>query len=131
MKTPILLPTVSKIWLLNKLPNNLLLKEKTLNKTSIGRLRLIGISEGISFLVLLGIAMPLKYMFGIPLAVKIVGWLHGALFILYVGAVIQVKIEKDWPTSRAIIAFIAALLPLGTFVFDKSLRKEEEITISD
>ena len=53
------------------------------SNTSVGRLRLAGITEGISFLVLLFIAMPLKYWAGMPLAVKYTGWAHGVLFVLY------------------------------------------------
>ena len=64
--------------------------------TPIGRLRLVGILEGISFLVLLGIAMPLKYLAGQPEAVKVVGWAHGALFVLYVGAVMQAALAHGW-----------------------------------
>ncbi|MEP7128906.1 MAG: DUF3817 domain-containing protein, partial [Chitinophagales bacterium] len=61
------------------------------SNTSIGRLRLAGITEGISFLVLLFIAMPLKYFADIPEAVKYTGWLHGLLFILYLVALANVK----------------------------------------
>ncbi|MEK6782532.1 MAG: DUF3817 domain-containing protein [Bacteroidota bacterium] len=52
------------------------------------QLRIIGIAEGISFLVLLLIAMPLKHYFGFPMMVKVVGWMHGILFIAYIGAVL-------------------------------------------
>jgi len=52
-------------------------------KTSIGRLRTIALIEGISFIVLLGIAMPLKYLAGMPQAVTFAGWLHGMLFIAF------------------------------------------------
>lgn len=87
--------------------------------------RKIGIAEGVSFLVLLLIAMPLKYIWGMPLAVKYTGWAHGLLFVLYVGMAWYVKEMRNWPLRRFLTAFIAAWLPLGTFVFDRSLKREE------
>jgi integral membrane protein len=98
---------------------------KTQMKSSTWWLRLIGTAEGISLLVLLCIAMPLKYLAGIPEAVKYTGWIHGLLFISFVIAVLYVYHQKNWPFTRVIIAFIAAFLPFGTFVFDKWLHKKE------
>jgi integral membrane protein len=95
-----------------------------MNKT-IRSLRLIGIAEGFSFLILLLIAMPLKYMFDFPLAVKYVGWAHGLLFILYVAAVMAAIKAMDWGFKGVVVALIASLLPAGTFVLDRSLRKRE------
>ena len=98
-------------------------------QTPIGRLRLVGIIEGISYLILLAIAMPLKYLAGMPEVVKVVGWAHGVLFMLYLLAVLQVWIGRRWPFSRAVLAFVASLLPFGTFIFDKSLRREAQTTV--
>lgn len=95
-------------------------------KSSIGRLRIIGIVEGISFILLLGLAMPLKYIWGMPLAVRIVGSLHGLLFVLFLYALLQVTIERKWNIVRVMTAFMSSLLPFGTFVFDKQLKKEQE-----
>jgi integral membrane protein len=92
---------------------------------TIRSLRLIGIAEGFSFLILLLIAMPLKYKFGFPLAVKYVGWAHGLLFMLYVVAVIAAIKAMKWGFKGVAIAMIASLLPAGTFVLDRSLRKRE------
>jgi len=86
--------------------------------------RKIGWLEGVSFLVLLGIAMPLKYFFGIPMAVTIVGALHGLLFVLYVLAIVYATIALRWKFGRAAGAFLAAFLPFGPFVFDARLRKD-------
>jgi integral membrane protein len=97
------------------------------SNTAIGRFRAIGITEGISYLLLLLIGMPLKYMAGIPEVVKIMGWMHGILFILYVVALIQVSIPNRWSFIRVLIALIASLLPFGTFLLDKRLRAEETI----
>ena len=79
----------------------------------IGRLRLVGIVEAISFLLLLGVAMPLKYAAGMPMAVKIAGWIHGLLFILFCIALIQAWRASRWSILHAGGFLIAALLPLG------------------
>lgn len=93
-------------------------------------LRAIGISEGISFLVLLLIAMPLKYYFEMPMAVKIVGWAHGGLFIAYVVIVIlSIKIMK-WNIMGFGVALAASLIPLGTFFLDKGWRQREQELIT-
>ncbi len=91
---------------------------------SIQSLRYIGIAEGISFLVLLLIAMPLKYKFGWPLAVKYVGWAHGLLFVLYIIAVIAAIKPMRWGI-KGIRLFVASLVPAGTFILDRSLRQQE------
>lgn len=93
-------------------------------QNAIGRLRLVGIAEGTSLLVLLFIAMPLKYWAGKPQAVQVVGWLHGFLFVLFMLAVLIVYFQHSWPFKRVVIAFIAAFLPFGTFVFDHWLKKQ-------
>lgn len=84
----------------------------------------IGYLEGISLLILLFIAMPLKYAMDLPMAVKIVGWIHGLLFIVYVGALASVKAEFNWNGRRTFAAFIAAVVPFGIFIFNKSLSKD-------
>ena len=94
--------------------------------TSIGRLRTIGLIEGISFLVLLGVAMPLKYFAGVPQAVTAVGWIHGLLFITFCIALTQAHQEAKWTLWRTGGVLIAALLPFGPFVIDGRLRKEDE-----
>lgn len=92
----------------------------------IKNLRMIGIAEGISFLVLLLIAMPLKYYFDLPMAVKIVGWAHGILFIAYVAIVfLSIRLMK-WNLIEVGIALAASLIPLGTFFLDKGWKKREQ-----
>jgi integral membrane protein len=93
--------------------------------TPIGRLRITGIAEGISFVTLLFIAMPIKYLAGNPQVVLYVGWIHGLLFLLYILALLNVKINLEWNFRKTIIAFLASLIPFGTFILDKSLRREE------
>lgn len=95
-------------------------------RTPIERLKWIGIAEGLSYLVLLLIAMPLKYFAGLPIAVQIVGAIHGGLFILFVLSVIEVTIRRPWWSMKFwIFAALAAVLPLGTFVFDVWVTKQE------
>ena len=88
-------------------------------------LRITGIVEGISFLVLLLIAMPMKYYMGIPMAVKVVGWLHGVLFIMYIIAVFSSIRLMKWNVVSVMVALAASLLPLGTFFLDKGWRRRE------
>jgi integral membrane protein len=95
-------------------------------KTSIGRLRAIGLVEGVSFLLLLGVAMPLKYFAGVPQAVTIIGWLHGMLFITFCIALAQARQEANWNARRTGVVLLAGLLPFGPFVIDSRLRKEDQ-----
>ena len=97
------------------------------SNSAIGRFRLVAISEGVSFIVLLFIAMPLKYMAGIAEAVKYIGWAHGLLFVLYILALMTVKFALNWNFKKTTIAFFASLIPFGTFIMDKSLIKEEKL----
>ena len=92
--------------------------------TPLGRFRIIAILEGISYLLLLGIAMLLKYFAGIPEAVKIVGWVHGLLFVLFLLALIQVSVLYSWKFGRVVWAFIASLLPFGPFVLERQLKQK-------
>jgi integral membrane protein len=94
-------------------------------KTSLGRLRIVGWWEGISFLVLLGVAMPLKYFADWPLPVRVVGMAHGVLFIAYVWAAIQAALDRNWTWKRTALVLIASLLPAGPFVVDAKMLREE------
>src|SRR5262245_2231412 len=90
--------------------------------------RKTAVAEGVSFLLLLGIAMPLKYIAGFPVAVTIVGSVHGILFIAFMVLAWEMKDEpyvKAWKKSVSwmSICFIAAILPFGTFILDKKLRE--------
>jgi integral membrane protein len=95
--------------------------------SSIQRLRIIGITEGISFLVLLGIAMPLKYFAGMASAVTAAGWIHGLLFMGFCVALTQAREEAKWGPAWSATVLIAALLPFGPFLIDKRLRRESEV----
>lgn len=89
-------------------------------------LRTVALTEGVSFLVLLGIAMPLKYLAGMPAAVKIVGWAHGVLFVLLVALLAHAVIARGWTVSRAGMVFVSALLPFGPFVVDRRMHGFDE-----
>ena len=86
--------------------------------------RKVAFAEGLSYLVLLFLAMPLKYIWDIPQAVRVVGMIHGVLFILYIWILIRVWINRKWKFSRATIAAIASLVPFGTMMFDSTLKRE-------
>ena len=85
-------------------------------------LRRVGHLEAISFLVLLGVAMPLKYLAGTRLPVLVVGWVHGILFMLLCAVLWRAKRAAAWPNGRAALVLIAALLPFGPFVIDGRMR---------
>lgn len=95
-------------------------------KTPLGRLRVIGWWEGVSFLVLLFIAMPLKYFAGEPAVVRVVGMAHGVLFMLYVLAALQAALAHDWPWKRTALVLLASVLPAGPFIVDAKILREEE-----
>src|SRR3546814_10418799 len=70
-------------------------------KTSLGRFRLIAFTEGLSYLFLLFVAMPLKYLADMPLVVKYAGWVHGLLFVLFMLALLEVTIKRKWTFFRS------------------------------
>ena len=89
-------------------------------------LRVMGIADGISLLVLLLIAMPLKYFAGLPVVVTIVGSLHGAIFVTYVIAIAIVQLRIRWHIIYSLIAGVVAFIPFGNFIFDKYIKKAGE-----
>ena len=88
-------------------------------------LRSVALAEAVSYLILLGIAMPLKYLAGQPLAVKIVGTIHGALFVILCVALLRVLLEAKWPFSRCLLIFIASFLPFVPFFLDRRMDSWE------
>lgn len=93
--------------------------------TPLSRFRTIAITEGISFLVLLFVAMPLKYFAGYPEAVLVVGWLHGILFIAYMLSGLEVRKALNWDRKKVAFAVLAAFIPFGPFILDKNLLQKE------
>jgi integral membrane protein len=88
------------------------------------RFRWVAIVEGISFLLLLFIAMPLKYFAGFPLAVRVVGMVHGVLFLAFVVTLFEAAVERSWSPRRWGFAFLSSLVPFGTYALDRSLKRE-------
>jgi integral membrane protein len=89
--------------------------------------RLTALAEGISFLTLLFVAMPMKYFMGMPEVVRVVGSIHGGLFLLYVGLLAAIHFRQRWPFMFSLYAFVASVIPFGTFVLDKHLREKEAV----
>ena len=89
-------------------------------------LRRAAIIEGISFLVLLGVAMPLKYFANMPAAVTIAGWTHGILFIVFCAALLRTRLTARWPLARCAAVFVAGLVPFGPFLLDRRIARWEK-----
>jgi integral membrane protein len=83
------------------------------------RLRWAAILEGWSLILLLLVAMPLKYLAGMPGAVQVIGMAHGILFIIYIILVIEVKVKYKWSIQKTLLAMIASVIPLGTFYVER------------
>ena len=96
--------------------------------SEIQRFRMTALAEGSSFLILLCVAMPMKYVMGMPRVVTVVGAIHGILFLLYVGQLAKLRATYQWDNKFSFYAFLASLLPFGPFVFDKHLRGKEVAT---
>ena len=94
-----------------------------LMKTALGRLRIVAFIEGCSYL-LLGFTMILKYKFSMPQPNYIVGLAHGILFVLYIVLLLQVSFLHRWSIIKVLMAFLASLIPFGTFYADKVLFRQ-------
>lgn len=94
--------------------------------TDLGRFRLVSLLEGFSYLGLLGIAMPLKYVAGNAGAVRVAGMIHGVLFLLFCAALFSVATNRDWKLKQIAIAFIASLVPFGAFWLEHRLRHQAQ-----
>lgn len=94
-------------------------------KSPVGRMRLIGMLEGVSFLLLMGVAMPLKYLAGLPEAVKWTGWIHGILFICYCIVIFAALVGRRISFGKSLLAFVASLIPFGPFLIDRKLAEDE------
>jgi integral membrane protein len=84
----------------------------------LNRFRLIAFIEGVSYLVLLFVAMPLKYWAGFPLAVSIVGMIHGILFVLFFISLAEATLRLQWTFIRVVLVFLSSLIPFGTFFLE-------------
>lgn len=98
---------------------------KSFITTSVGRLRLIAFLEGISLLVLVFIAVPLKYLVHNPSWVKAIGPVHGILFLLFVFSTLKVGIEQQWSFRKITWkVLLACFIPFGTFYIDSAILKK-------
>lgn len=91
--------------------------------SNIGRLRVIAFLEGISFILLIFLAMPMKYLAGDPSFVKILGGIHGFLFVVFMILLLIVWLEKKLTFINSIWVFISSLIPFGTFYIDHKILK--------
>ncbi|MCG7419495.1 hypothetical protein BHU61_01135 [Macrococcus epidermidis] len=88
------------------------------NQTLKSVFRFFGFLEGGSLLLLMGIAMPLKYMAGKPEVVTVVGSIHGFLFTIYIVTLVLMTIKVKWDWKWPLAGFIVAFIPFGTFIYD-------------
>ncbi len=93
--------------------------------------RIIGFIEGLSYLALLCIAMPLKYMYGYPEAVRVVGMAHGVLFIIFVILLAGAAQKYRFSLKDSTVFFVASLIPLGTFFTDKKLKEIKRLAVKE
>jgi integral membrane protein len=93
-------------------------------KTKVGRLRILGFLEGVSLLVLIFVAVPLKYYLGNPNLSKTLGPIHGAIFVLFLLNTLSVGIEQKWKFKTTTWKVLAAcFIPFGTFYIDSKILK--------
>ena len=92
-------------------------------------MRVIGSAEGISFLLLLFIAMPLKYIGKNPIMVEWLGPIHGGLFLLYVASAVLAARVLNWRWFYVVLAFIASVVPFGPFIFEAWLRRTSKAVV--
>ncbi|MGB0257279.1 MAG: DUF3817 domain-containing protein [Coraliomargarita sp.] len=95
--------------------------------STLNRLRSIGTWEAISYILLLGIAMPLKYIGGNDVLIRPIGMAHGILWMAYVGLAILGQVDYKWPLKTTIWLFVASLLPFGPFVADAKLLQKVNV----
>ncbi len=93
--------------------------------SELNKFRLINKIEGYSFLLLLFVAMPLKYMMGYPSATKIIGMLHGVLFMAFIYQLLSATISTPFSKKEAFVFFIASLVPFGSFYTEAVCSKKE------
>ena len=92
-------------------------------KDFLGLLRIVAIVEGVSLLVLLFIAMPLKYQYGNTEIVPVVGMTHGILFIVFMACALLVSQQKAWSDKFFMMLVLSSMVPFATFFMDRKLRK--------
>ncbi|MBK1790462.1 DUF3817 domain-containing protein [Persicirhabdus sediminis] len=94
-------------------------------KSPLGRLRILSLVEALSYLTLLFIAMPMKYIWGQPEMVRVVGMAHGVLFCIFCLVLLQAWIAAEWKIKVPTLIFIASLIPFAPILVERWLKKEE------
>ncbi len=92
--------------------------------------RTISLIEGCSFLLLLLVAMPLKYYYGMPEAVSLAGMVHGILFMIYLSLSLSLAQKHGWPLSEWIIVLVAGMVPFGFLMIDSRLKRAMKTTLA-
>jgi integral membrane protein len=87
--------------------------------------RIVSVVEGVSLLVLLGVAMPLKYVWHEPAAVRVVGMAHGVLFVLFAVLLLSVHVEQRWSLVKSLKLFAASFFPFGFVFIDRQLARRD------
>ncbi len=96
-------------------------------KSPLGRLRIVALCEGVSFL-LFAITMPLKYMMEMPGPNKVVGMAHGILFLLYIVLAFQNIAIQKWKLVTSLLVLLASVVPFGTFIADAKIFKNQALS---
>lgn len=92
-------------------------------KTALNRFRIISYIEGLSYLTLLFIAMPIKYIGENPYPVKVIGMTHGILFILFMIFLFETMRKYNWENRFSLKLFVYSMLPFGSFIIEKRVKK--------
>lgn len=95
---------------------------------TLARLRLIAVLEGISFLALLFVAMPIKYFMNDPFWVQKIGMVHGWLFVLYVVLLALAHFQYKWTFAKTTLGFVLSLVPFGTFYAERKLFIDDKLS---
>ena len=93
-------------------------------KSKVGRLRVLSLIEGLSLVLLVFFAVPMKYMFDSPMFVRYIGMAHGVLFLSLGALTLMVGIELGWKFKRMAMIMVASVIPFGCFYVDKKLFTE-------
>ena len=91
--------------------------------SSLDKLRLVSFIEGVSFVLLIFIGMPLKYQMDMPMPNKVLGMSHGILTIVFVVALFNAWADKEIDVKVALQTFVASLIPFGAFFMEQKLKK--------
>jgi integral membrane protein len=99
--------------------------DSAVHESPFGRLRIASLLDGLSLVILMGVGMPLKYQMDLPIVVRVMGPIHGVLFVWLCSELATLVFGKDWPAKNAAIVFLAALIPCGPFFLDSWIKKQE------